>query len=132
MSSTKTGKGYKITWFIDEFKKKVEEDQRKFLIGIAIQYETIIQRAMREQKHGVVYKVGGKNHTASKPGEAPGIWSGRLTQGIVHVITKNAQGQLVVRVGPSVAAYPAYLEAGTKHMAARPVWGPALKQIRLR
>jgi hypothetical protein len=129
---TITGKfGSFLKWYGKEFEKHNDEHVKAMLVRVAVEYERIIQRKFREAKHGVAYVVGGKLHVASKPGEAPAIWTGRLSQGITHVIQKNHLGFWTVRVGPTVAAYPAYLEEGTRHMGARPVWKPALKELNI-
>lgn len=69
------------------------------------------------------------SHTASAPGEAPAVITGRL----MNSITVEAMGSgLTVEVGPTVN-YGKYLEFGTKNkdggtkMDARPFMGPALE-----
>jgi|SRR5690625_833474 len=66
-----------------------------------------------------------KTHTASAPGGAPNIDEGRL----VRSLTVTRSGTLTAEVLANVE-YAAWLELGTRNMAARPFMTPALEQER--
>src|SRR5690625_4839803 len=66
-----------------------------------------------------------KTHTASAPGDAANIDTGRL----VNSLTVTRSGSTSAEVLANVE-YAAYLEVGTRHMAARPFMTPAVEQER--
>lgn len=77
----------------------------------------------REQSAGVVYQRGGVTHQASAPGDAPNTDTGALVSSIIAEYPRKG----VAFVGTS-KAYGAYLEFGTRNMAARPWLRPAKAQ----
>src|SRR5699024_5479947 len=66
-----------------------------------------------------------KTHTASAPGDAPNIDTGRL----VNSLTVTRSGALTAEVLANVE-YAAWLELGTRNMAARPFMTPGVEQER--
>lgn len=64
-------------------------------------------------------------HRASAPGQAPASDTGTLT-GSIYV---ERRGEYAVTVG-SRLAYAAYLEFGTRKIAKRPAWIPAIEKNR--
>ncbi len=68
--------------------------------------------------------VGSKFHRASAPGQAPAVDTGVLVNS-VRAVSKG----LRATIGSSVA-YAALLEEGTRRVAARPAFGPALERAR--
>jgi hypothetical protein len=60
---------------------------------------------------------------SSNPGEKPHKRSGQLQEGIVSTVIQ--QGPLTQVQIESTAPHSAYLESGTKHLAARPFMEPA-------
>lgn len=73
------------------------------------------------------YTRGNRTHTASAPGNAPAVDSGRLRQSIG--VQQVAEGHY--RVGTNVE-YAPYLEYGTRRMAARPFLRPAFEKVKRR
>lgn len=69
--------------------------------------------------------VSGKNHVASRPGEAPNQDSGVLANNI-----ETTQEQPLVVQVTSSAPYSTALEFGTTKMAARPFMAPARDRMR--
>src|SRR5690625_1008393 len=66
-----------------------------------------------------------RTHTASAPGDAPNIDTGRL----VNSLTVTRSGALTAEVLANVE-YAAWLELGTTNMKARPFLTPAVEQER--
>lgn len=64
-------------------------------------------------------------HTASAPGDAPAVDTGRLRQSIVALKVGDARW----RVGTNVQ-YALYLEFGTRRMAPRPFIRPVIEKVR--
>lgn len=127
--------GGELRWFGPEFLRTVEDTYvKKMLLRATTEVETIIQNMMREPKHGRVYRISGTKatYTASAPGEAPAIRTGRLRQSIRHVIAKSGPGEWTALIGTTVNLYPSLLEQGTKNMSARPMWKPALEKLKRR
>ncbi len=75
------------------------------------------------------YKERNKPHTASAPGDPPNTDKGRLV-GALHIgQVKTVGGKVVIKV-LSADNKSAWLEYGTKKMAARPFMRPALLQMK--
>jgi phage gpG-like protein len=75
------------------------------------------------ESSGRTYKRGGIEHTASEPGYPPNSDRGQLAQSVgFDVDTEKLQGT----VGTNLK-YGAYLEMGTKNIAARPWLFPAFE-----
>lgn len=66
-------------------------------------------------KTGRVYRIRGRNHQASAPGEAPANQTGKL----VRSYNYNVHGPFQMEIGESVP-YAGFLEEGTRRMKPRP------------
>lgn len=87
---------------------------------------TEMRRLMSLPKTGRSYRRGRTAiHIASAPGQAPAVDTGTLT----NSINFQMQGELQATVTVN-AEYAAYLEYGTRHMAARPYARPAIDKVR--
>jgi HK97 gp10 family phage protein len=64
-----------------------------------------------------------RTHRASAPGEAPMTDTGRLAGSVMFDVV----GEMSATVG-SALVYAAWLEYGTRHMSARPVWTPVAEE----
>ena len=84
----------------------------------------VVKRIQRGPKTGRIYTRGSVTHKASRAGEAPASDTGRLAGSV----TFEQVGPITVTVG-SALAYAAYLEYGTRHIAPRPAWRPAVDDI---
>jgi hypothetical protein len=74
-------------------------------------------------KTGNIYKRGTKTHQASRAGEAPATDTGFLVSSIYN----EDRGYLSKAIG-SRLDYAFYLEFGTRNIAARPSWVPAVER----
>lgn len=81
-------------------------------------------------RSGRQYRVPGTNrfYTASAPGEAPAVATGRLRQSIQAQIERR-EGGVVGMVGSGLD-YAVYLELGTRAMAPRSFLRPAVEEAR--
>lgn len=78
---------------------------------------------------GRLYKVTKtKYHRASEPGNPPAVDTGRLRDSISVIKYANAS-DLESRAGTNLK-YAPFLEFGTKHIAPRPFWNPAVDEAR--
>ena len=124
----------KFAWNDVAMVEAVDRGVRARLDDLAFEFERIMQELFRMPKHGRRSRRGRKWHTASAPGEAPAIDTGRLRQSITHQFEKTADGQDFVVIGTTIGSppYPRYLEFGTSRMKPRPAWLPALNALRIR
>lgn len=65
-------------------------------------------------KTGIKYRVRGRAHTASAPGQAPANWTGKLRRSVGFQVRRNE-----VEYGYKIN-YGKYLEDGTRKMSPRP------------
>lgn len=89
--------------------------------ALAIEAE-VVTRIQRGPASGRTYTRRGVTHQASAPGEAPMSDTGALAGSVYNDISP-----MMATVG-SRLAYAAHLEAGTRRMAARPVWRPVAEK----
>lgn len=115
----------------EEFKKAMSNRTKaiKKLEGQAIARATRLVEATAKKslaKEGSFMESmrGNVSHWSSQPGDPPATDTGILIGGITHNVKKE-RGQWIGRVF-SGAKYSAWLEFGTKNMAARPFMRPAL------
>ena len=73
----------------------------------------------------VQYKPFYKKHTASAPGDAPNRDTGQLGSSLIVTRSGSTSAEVLANV-----EYAAYLELGTRHMAARPFMTPSVEQER--
>src|SRR5690625_6789873 len=73
----------------------------------------------------VQYKPFYKKHTASAPGDAPNRDTGQLGSSLIVTRSGSTSAEVLANV-----EYAAYLELGTRNMAARPFMTPAVEQER--
>jgi hypothetical protein len=85
----------------------------------------IVKKYQRGPKTGQVYQRGNVVHQASAPGEPPATDTGRLASGTEY----RSTGRFSAEVRNSVA-YGPLLEFGTRNIAARPAWRPAVEEAR--
>jgi len=91
-----------------------------------------IQGEMRKPKHGRIYKINGRLHQASAPGEYPAILSGALYK---DLNPRYTSGGMRASIAPRVtsktgAPYPDFLERGTRKMEPRPFMKPGFDRYR--
>ena len=78
--------------------------------------------SLEGSRSGRIYRIRGKEHQASAPGEAPAVDTGNLKGSIkVGEVTEDHA------VLETNADYAAYLEFGTRYMAARPFMRPSVE-----
>lgn len=84
--------------------------------------EGYVKASLEGSRSGRIYRIRGKEHQASAPGEAPAVDTGNLKGSIkVGEVTEDHA------VLETNADYAAYLEFGTRHMAARPFMRPSVE-----
>lgn len=116
---------------VEDMNKKypaaVVRSLRKLMIAAAIEVESNAKELIAKgpTRTGRAYRrPGGKIHIASAPGEPAKSDRGDLVTSIMHV-----EGPKRVTVG-SVVKHGAYMELGTKKVAARPWLIPSLEAAR--
>lgn len=98
------------------------------VVGTAMELRgDVVKSIQRGPKTGRVYQKSSpkRAHQASAPGQAPATDTGRLA----NSITFDQIGDLTATVG-SKLAYSLYLEFGTRNIAARPFFRPAVEKMR--
>lgn len=89
------------------------------LFDIGGRHVTHSKRLMDRQKSGKQYKINGKGHTASAPGQAPANISDKLKNSIDYTV--HANNELIFGYRSTVGTpYGKYLEFGTKTIKKRP------------
>jgi HK97 gp10 family phage protein len=140
----------KFSWKKEAIDLVVSKTEKR-LLAIGFQIESEIKRSM-VRGAGSIYARGKKVHQASAPGYPPAVDTGRLRasistnwsssglqRGLVGAKAKPEDG--VGQPGPkfsvpfrvvigSNVAYAAYVEFGTKRMAARPYLRPAFDKYK--
>lgn len=98
--------------------------------GVQIMANDAKRAVARGPKTGRVYTRHGISHQASAPGEPPATDTGVL----VNSISGDAElrGGVVLGAIRATAQYAAWLELGTRRMAARPFLVPAVERNRER
>lgn len=114
---------------LDKLKKEIGKDVASSLYMAGEIVRGTAVKSIQKQSQGEAvtrYRRGGAkySHVASKPGDAPNTDTGNLVKNIAV-----EPGDESVFVGTNVE-YGAWLEIGTKDMAARPWLRPALKSNR--
>ena len=66
-------------------------------------------------KTGIVYRIAGRTHQASAPGQAPASFTGALARSIDY----NVRAHVSMEFGDG-EPYGKFLEDGTRHMGQRP------------
>lgn len=85
---------------------------------------SVKKRIQRGPKTGRVYTRGAIEHQASAPGESPATDTGTLASSQYFTMPSK----LAATVG-SRLAYAFYLEFGTRKIAPRPAWIPAIEEF---
>lgn len=108
----------------DEVREKVGQATQATALELRAE---VIKSIQRGPKSGVTYQKYNprRSHKASAPGQAPATDLGRL----VGSIRYEKASQMRATVG-AYAVYAAYLEFGTRKMAARPFMRPAAEKVR--
>src|SRR5699024_920937 len=110
---------------LSELSSKFEQEAGKLVNRTAQNVRTNAINLIRTPSMGhtyVQYKPFYKTHTASAPGGAPNIDTGRL----VSSLNVTRSGSTSAEVSANVE-YAAWLELGTRNMAARPFMTPAVE-----
>lgn len=104
----------------------VKDEVEAEVVATAIELRAnIVKSIARGPKTGQVYRRGNVTHQASAPGQAPATDTGRLVNNIYF----ERLGATTAAVG-STLVYAEHLEYGTRKMAARPFFRPAVEKMR--
>lgn len=96
------------------------------IADIAAELEADIKLSLQQgARTGRVYQRGGVTHQASAPGEAPANDTGGLFKSIYHERLSS-----LTQVVGSRLVYALHLEYGTRRMAPRPFFRPAVERMR--
>ena len=99
-----------------------EKKMQVALLGrmeVACEYaEGRVKDALSQAGTGVMYKIEGKRHQASAPGEAPTVLTGDLRGSITHFV--GMVGGVVTGIVSTNVEYAPHLEFGSSKMAPRP------------
>jgi phage gpG-like protein len=93
-------------------------------MGLAVTSD-VKRKIQRGPKTGEIYNRRGKQHRASRAGEAPATDTGTL----VSSVYTSKINSLTIEVG-SRLDYAYYLEFGTVNIDPRPAWIPAIEENR--
>jgi HK97 gp10 family phage protein len=120
----------KIAKATREVQESIEREIDIALFASAKHVEAQAKRSILSgEKSGRTYKRRSVTHQASAPGEAPASDTGRLVNSINSYLDKGKSTALVI-AGRGTVKYAAFLEFGTRLMAARPFMFPALEGSR--
>jgi len=123
----------KVTDRSDDWLKRFGQAVRKGLDATALTYTSDVKRSMVESPRGGRVYLRGKRrniqHKASAPGEPPAPDTGQLVKSILWKRT-DGPGPIDAKVDAGSAVLKSlFLEYGTRRMAARPAFRPALARI---
>ena len=113
---------------LSELPSKFEQEAGRLVNRTAQNIRNAAVRSIQKPSGiGTYYKKYNPDrmHIASAPGQPPNTDTGRL----VNSLNVTRSGALTAEVLANVE-YAAYLELGTRHMAARPFMTPAVEQER--
>lgn len=111
-----------------------EAIQKEILIALDASGRQVVSEAKKSilqgKKTGRVYKRRTVTHQASAPGEAPASDTGRLVNSIASYLVRNSK-YVVITAGRGLAKYAVMLEHGTRKIAPRPFFFPAVEKSRV-
>ena len=92
---------------------------RQTFMRVGPQLVKTARAKMREPKTGELYRINGKLHRASAPGEAPADVTGQLFKSVKHLT--QGHDLLFGSGSKRKTRYAKFLELGTKNMKERPM-----------
>lgn len=124
--------GGRIIWKIDpatDGERMIMEAAANALRRTLHALEGYIKVTLTGQRHGKVYRRGGRVHVASAPGEPPAEDTGHLRNSVAarnNIVVRGRQATGIVSVS---AEYARFLEKGTKRgLESRPYAARTLKE----
>lgn len=109
---------------IRQYGAKAEAELSKAVNATALTINTDIKKAIQSPpKTGTIYMRRGKKHQASAPGEAPATDTGLLVSRIYY-----KQETPLTAIVYTEVEYGYHLEFGTRSIAPRPSWVPAVEK----
>lgn len=113
---------------LESMSDDIREEVGKAVNGTALELRRDVVKAIRNgPATGRIY--GKRMHQASAPGEAPANDTGRLLNSIFFAEGFGANRGKLAIVGSNVV-YATYLEFGTRKIASRPFFRPAVERMR--
>src|SRR5690625_699766 len=112
---------------LSELSSKFEQEAGRLVNRTAQNVRTNAINLIRTPSMGDTYEKYNprRTHTASKAGDAPNIDTGRLINSLNVTRSGSTSAEVLANV-----EYAAWLELGTRNMAARPFMTPAVEQER--
>lgn len=112
---------------IPQLKQSINQEIDRLVFRVAHQIRNnAVESIQRGTKSGREYRRGSVTHRASAPGESPATDTGALVRSIR---VDHQPGSGVADV-VAAARYAAFLEFGTRKMAARPFLRPAAEKVK--
>lgn len=100
------------------FEKRLDLELMARMETACIYAEGRVKDALSQTGSGTTYRIEGRHHVASAPGEAPTVLTGDLRASLDHWVAKL--GREIVGIVSVGTEYAPYLEFGTRKMAPRP------------
>lgn len=123
---------FRTNWLFDAsaLREVVEAGCRRAALEIILRVQDAITVNLSQPGTGKVYKIGGREHRASRPGEPPAARTGRLLGSWEAGKPESVrdQGKTGWRLGSSVE-YARRLEFGGPPIDARPYLRPAIDAV---
>jgi HK97 gp10 family phage protein len=108
------------------FEKRIDLELMARMETACSYAEGRVKDTLSQMGSGITYRIKGKYHQASAPGEPPTVLTGNLRGSLDHWVAKL--GREIVGIVSVGAEYAPALEFGTRKMAPRPFMRTTINQ----